>query len=75
MKRLPVRVTALFSFGYLLTFSYFEINLEGTYVRNNKKNLISFGYLLTFSYLCARFSLLWLKEAVARGDTPRRKTR
>jgi len=52
-----------------------EKSLEGTYVRKNKKNGISFGFLLTFSYLCSRFGLFWLKEAVARRDTPGRKTR
>ena len=54
MKRLPVRVIALF---------FCKIN----------DNL--FGFLLKYLYLCARFSPWWLKEVVARCDTPCGKTR
>jgi len=34
-----------------------------------------FGRFKDFSYLCARFSPWWLKEVVARSNTPCGKTR
>ena len=42
----------VFSFAIRSLFRTFETRLEGTFVRETKKNEIFLGFLLTYSYLC-----------------------